>query len=262
MRSLACALLLLLAAPAYAGGAVEEPIETPIPVPSPIPVGFLVAWKPTILSVRIDSGVGAQFGSDKFQALRGLGRYTGTFFGDKLMWRAELEGGQFQTDTQNTHIGTDGVDLTGRILGGTATRISEGFTVTASAGLLSRYQWGTQAQGGAPRLGVFGATSNVELEYRVAPILTVSFYLEGGLTPFAYGTQPNLGVLSDASEFRFRLQVSMDLSPNAAVDLGYDFTRWHGAFSGSTVLGNSAPDQALLIEQREQALTLGFRWKP
>src|SRR5207253_94303 len=56
----------------------EEPAETPISVPEPIPHGFLVAWKPMILSVRIDSGVGTRFGSDKFQPFRGLIRYTGS----------------------------------------------------------------------------------------------------------------------------------------------------------------------------------------
>ena len=85
MRAFALVLGFVLAAPAFAD---EEPAETPIVVPSPIPVGFLVAWKPTLLSIRIDSGQGAQFGSDKFQPLRILGRYTTTFFGEKLLARA------------------------------------------------------------------------------------------------------------------------------------------------------------------------------
>src|SRR5205807_5225920 len=103
-----------------------------IPVPSPIPVGFLLAWKPTLLSLRVDNGQGApQFGSDKVQPLRGLFRYTTTFLSEKLLARAEMEGGQFQSDTQNAPevmLGTDGYDFTLRLLGGTATRIFSGFT--------------------------------------------------------------------------------------------------------------------------------------
>jgi len=56
VRSLALALCLAAAAPALADP--EEPREIPIVVPTPIPVGFLVAWKPTLLSVRVDSGAG------------------------------------------------------------------------------------------------------------------------------------------------------------------------------------------------------------
>ena len=164
MRAFALALGFVLAAPAFAD---EEPAETPIVVPSPIPVGFLVAWKPTLLSIRIDSGQGAQFGSDKFQPLRFLGRYT----------RAELEGGQFESDTQNSNIGTNGYDLTARVLGGTATKIAPGFIVTAGAGFITRYQRG-RAVGGAPNIGMFGVTSNLELEYRIAPILTLSAYAD------------------------------------------------------------------------------------
>lgn len=263
MRSLALLLVVSLAAPALADAPPrEEPIETPISVPSPVPVGFLIAWKPTFLSVRIDSGAGSQFGSDTFQPLRALGRYTTTLFGEKLLVRGEIEGGQFQTDTQGKHLGSDGFDITARLLGGTATRINQGFVITASAGLLTRYQRGTEAAGGAPRIGLLGVTSNLELEYRIAPLLSMALFFEGGLTPIPYGAQPNLGVLSDASEFRARLQVSVDLSPSAAIDLGYDFTRWHASFAGTTVLGNPNPDQALLLETREHAITLGVRWKP
>ena len=57
-----------------------------------------------------------------------------------------------------------------------------------------------------------------------------------------------------------RMQFSLDLSPHTALDIGYDFTRWHVSFAQSSVLGT--PDQALLIEAREHALTLGLRWKP
>ena len=252
--------LIALALAVSAAASAEEPAEVPILVPSPIPIGFLFAWKPTLLSVRLDSGQGSQFGSDKLQPLRFLGRYTTTLLGEKFLARAELEGGQFQSDRQSTErIGTDGYDLTLRLLGGTATRIAPGFIVTASAGLLTRRQWG-RAVGGAPNIGLLGVTSNAEFEYRIAPLITVSAYVEGGLTPFPYGAQENLGVLSDASEFRLRMQFSLDLSPHTALDIGYDFTRWHVSFAQSSVLGT--PDQALLIEAREHALTLGLRWKP
>ena len=261
MRALALLLALCTATAAAADDAREEPIETPILVPSPIPVGFLVAWKPTLLSVRVDYGAGAKFGSDTLQPFRALGRYTTTLLAEKLMVRAEIEGGQFQTDTERQHLGSNGVDLTGRLLIGTATRISPGFIVTGSAGLITRYQWG-RAEGGAPRIGIFGATSNAEFEYRVAPAVTLSLYVEGGLAPIPYAAQSNLGVLADASEFRTRVQVSFDVTPNAAVDVGYDFTRWHASFAQSTIGGNPNPDQAVLIEQREHALTLGLRWKP
>ena len=75
-----------------------------------------------------------------------------------------------------------------------------------------------------------------------------------------YSAQDNLGNLSDASEFRWRLQVSLDLTERTALDIGYDFTRWHASFAQSSALGQ--PDQALLIEAREHALTIGVRWKP
>jgi opacity protein-like surface antigen len=262
VRSLFLALALCTAAPALAAAPVEEPIETPIAVPTTVPVGFLLAWKPTVISVRIANGAGAQFGSDRFEALRGLGRYTTTLLGEKLLARAEIEGGKFQTDTQGTHLGSNGFDLTARLLGGTATRISQSLTITASGGLITRYQRGTEASGGAPRIGVLGLTSNLEAEVRVAPVVTFSAYLEGGLTPIPYGAQPNLGVLQDASELRLRVQLSIDVSSKAAIDVGYDFTRWHASFSGTSVLGNPNPDQALLLEAREQAITLGIRWKP
>jgi len=261
VRSFALALCLAAAAPAVADP--EEPREIPIVVPTPIPVGFLVAWKPTLLSVRVDSGAGSEFGSDKVQLLRGLARWTTTLFDEQLMARAEIEGGQFESDTQGSRLGSNGVDFTVRLLGGTATRISPGFTITASAGPITRYQWGTQAQSGAPRVGIFGISSNIELEYRLAPLLTVSGYFEGALAPFPYAAQRNLGDLSDASEIRLRLQVSVDVSPRTAVDVGYDFTRWHASFSGSSVLDPSrAADQALLLEAREHAITFGVRWKP
>jgi hypothetical protein len=256
VRILALALAVSLAASA------EEPAETPILVPSPIPVGFLLAWKPMLLSVRVESGQGSQFGSDKFQPLRALFRYTTTLLGEKLLARAEIEGGEFKSDSQDRPeqlLGTDGYDLTLRLLGGTATKISSGFTVTASAGLLTRRQWG-RASGGAPSIGLLGVTSNAEFEFRLAPLITFSMFFEGGLTPIPYGAQPNLGTLSDASEFRWRLQFSIDVSERTAMDIGYDFTRWHASFAQSNALGT--PNQSLMIEAREHALTIGVRWKP
>src|SRR5262249_28462368 len=205
---------------------------------------------------------GLEFGSDKWQLLRFLGRWTTTLLDDRLMVRAEIEGGQFQSDTPIA-LGSKGVDLTARLLGGTAVRISQGFVVTASAGLITRYQWGTEAQSGAPRGGIFGVSSNIELESRIAPLLSVSGYLEWALTPFPYNMQPNLGDLSDGSEFRARLQFSLDVAPATAVDFGYDFTRWHTSFTNSNVLDPTGPaDKALLLEDREHAITLGIRWKP
>ena len=260
MHSLALALL-VAAAPAPAAP-FEEPIEVPINVPSPIPVGFLVAWKPMILSLNISSGTASTFGSEKFQPFRFLGRYTSTWFSEKLLLRGEIEGGQFQSDTQNTSLGSNGYDVTVRLLGGTATKISPGFIITASAGLLSRYQRG-RAVGGAPSIGLLGVTSNVEFEYRFAPLITFSLFFEGGLTPIPYAAESRLGLLSDASELRGRLQFSLDVSPKAAIDIGYDFTRWHLSFSESNALAPAgSADKALLIEAREQALTFGVRWKP
>jgi hypothetical protein len=276
VRRIALAAALCLAAAARAADIPNHPTdlstrtidipsdapETPISVPSPIASGFLLAWKPAIFSVRVDNGAGTTFGSDKFLALRGLGRYTTRLFHDSLFMRAELEGGEFSSDTRGTSLGTEGYDVTARLLGGAATRITPGFLITAGAGLITRYQRG-RAVGGAPSIGVFGATSNVELQYRVAPLFSVSGYIEGGLAPLPYGAQKNLGVLSDASEIRLRAQISMDVGTSTAVDLGYDFTRWHAAFSQSNALDPSGPaSQALLLEDREHALTLGIRWKP
>ncbi len=257
-------LLLLLALPVAAQERLPESPETPILVPSPIPVGFLLAWKPLLLSVRTDTGVGSRFGSDTWQPLRLLGRYTTTLFNEKLLARAELEGGRFQTDTQsgaNPLLGSDGYDVTGRLLGGTATRISQGFVVTASAGLISRYQRG-RAVSGAPQIGILGVTSNLELEFRVAPLVTASLFVEGGLLPVPYASQQNIGDLSDASEVRVRAQLAFDLTRELAVDFGYEFTRFHASFTNSTILSNGTEDRALLIESRQHALILGLRWKP
>jgi len=246
--------------PGEPGGNAPPETEIPISVPTPIPVGFSIAWKPTILSVRADSGVGTEFGSDKFQPLRGLARYTTTWLGEKLLARAEIEGGQFQTETEN--IGTQGWDVTFRLLGGTATRLSQKLAITASAGLLTRYQHG-RAENAAPNFGVLGLTSNIELEYRLAPVIAVSVYFEGGIGTLAYGSQENLGGLSDSSELRWRLQISFDLTPTTAVDVGYDFTRWHASFNKSNLLQPSGPpNQALLLEAREHAVSLSLRFKP
>ncbi len=257
-------LLLLLALPAVAEEHPIEMPETPIMVGSPIPVGFLLAWKPLLQAVRTDTGVGSRFGSDNWQPLRALGRYTSTLLGEKLLVRAELEGGRFQTDTQNglnPLTGSDGYDVTGRLLGGTAVRLGQGFVVTASAGLISRYQRG-RAAGGAPEIGIFGVTSNMELEFRVAPLITASLFVEGGLTPFPYAAQKDLGDLSDASEIRLRAQLAFDLTQEVAVDFGYEFTRWHASFTNSSILAFGTLDRALLIESRQHALILGLRWKP
>lgn len=270
MRFLVLVLALCSVSPAFGaevlrdaseGAGSSVPVETPILVPSPIPVGFLLAWKPTIISVRVDTGGGSSFGSDKPQLLRGLARYTTTMFGEKLLARGEIEGGRFQTDTEGTQLGSDGWDVTMRLLGGTAVQIYPGFVITGSAGLLTRYQHGTHQAGGAPRIGMFGATSNAEFQYRIFPLFTVAMFVEGGIAPISYGAQDNLGNLSDASEFRWRLQVSIDIARNAALDVGYDYTRWHTSFTQATLL-DPTRKQAMLIETREHAITFGIRWKP
>jgi opacity protein-like surface antigen len=255
VRTLALLAALCVAAPAFAE--TVEPTETPILVPSPIPVGFLLAWKPMVLSIRSNSGPDSHYGSDTFQPFRGLFRYTNTLLSEKLMARAEIEGGEFQTDPEHTTLGSDGYDVTLRATLGIAQRIAPGLVVTGSAGLLTRYQRG-RAEGGAPRLGFFGAMSNADVEYRVAPLVSLSFYLEGAITPIPYGADQSLGELSDASEFRIRGQVSIDVATNVAIDFGYDYTRWHATFSQ----GTNTPNQALLVATREHALTLGVRWKP
>src|SRR5205823_4186712 len=104
--------------------------EVPIEVPDPTPTGLLVAWKPAILSVRVDSGQGTRFGSDSLQPLRGLVRYTLRIIKDKPFFgRVEVEGGRFET--QNQGLGSSGVDWTARVLVGAATRISSGVVLIA-----------------------------------------------------------------------------------------------------------------------------------
>ena len=213
-----------------------------------------------LLTVRVDNGVGTTFGSDKLQGLRALARYT---FPVNEAWpfvgRVELEGGQFTTDQERSTFGSYGWDFTLRALAGAATRITPGFTVFASAGLITRYQHG-YARGGAPTVGLAGVVSNMEFEFRLLPVVTLALFAEGAITPYAYNTQINLGTLSDASELRGRIQLSFDLARHTALDVGYDFTRWHGGFSQSTITGNTSPDRAFLVEQREYALTIGIRF--
>jgi hypothetical protein len=259
------AALLLCAPPLLAQAIPNEtpigPTETHIPVPAPAPSGLLLAWKPMILTVRTDTGAGSKFGSDNFQPLRGLARYTfmaaeGTaFFG-----RIEAEGGQFATDTSAQGIGSKGWDVAARLTGGAATRIWEKTLFIASIGAITRYQHGS-AEGGAPTIGMFGVMAAAELEYRILPIVTLSVYGEAAVAPFPYGADANLGDLSDASEVRGRIQLSVDLTRDVAVDVGYDFTRWHSTFVSSTILGNPLPDQALIFEAREYAFFFGVRWR-
>jgi hypothetical protein len=264
---------LLAASPARAASAPEDPeppkaagqpaesdpSETLIMVPPLTPTGFLLAWKPMLLTVRVDNGTGATFGSDKLQALRFLGRYTFAFSQRApFVGRVELEGGEFRTDAEKGTFGSNGYDFTLRGLAGASTRISPGFTVLASAGLITRYQHG-YANGGAPTIGLVGVVSNMELEFLLWPNITLSIFGEGAITPYSYNAQFNLGRLADASELRGRVQVSFDLSPNTAIDVGYDFTRWYAGFSQSTITGNLNPDRAFFVEQRESAMTLGLR---
>ena len=221
------------------------------------PIGLLLAWKPAILSVRVDSGTGSKFGSDSLQPLRGLARYTFRIQKDKPFFgRFELEGGRFETDNQG--LGSTGIDATGRALVGAATRIFPGVVVVASAGAITRYEVGRSANG-APTIGIFGLDSNIELSVRIFPTITVSGYLEGAITPYPYLAQSNLGDLSDADQVRVRFQVSIDVSPSASMDFGYDFTRWHAVFTNASILPTS--DRALIVETREHAATFGLRYR-
>jgi hypothetical protein len=262
VRALLGAFLVCGSLPAFAQTAPDQPIEPevkeiPIAVPDPIPTGLLLAWKPTILSVRVDSGQGSRFGSDSLEALRGLARFTFRVQHEKPFFgRFEVEGGRFETD--NLGIGQSGVDWTARVLAGAATRLSAGVVLVASAGLITRYEVG-RSSNGAPRVGVFGFDSNIELSFRIFPTLTVSGYLEGAITPFPYLAQSNLGDLSDADELRARLQISIDISRSAAMDFGYDFTRWHATFTNASILPTT--DRALILESREHAATFGVRYR-
>jgi opacity protein-like surface antigen len=252
--------LLLCAAPAAAAERVPPPEvnEVPIEIPDPTPTGLLIAWKPAVLSVRVDTGQGnSTFGSDTFEPLRGLGRFTFQILGNKPFFgRVEVEGGRLETS--DAGLGSSGADVIGRFLVGAANRITSGVVLTASAGLLTRYEWGSST-GGLPQIGMFGAVSNLELDVRIVPAISLGAFVEGAIVPFPYAAQSNLGDLSDASEFRGRLQLSYDATPSMAIDIGYDFTRWHSAFTNSTILGTT--DRALLVESREHAATLGIRFK-
>ena len=232
--------------------------EVPIEIPDPTPTGLLLAWKPTVLSVRLDTGRGdSTFGSESFEPGRGLARFTFQLLGDKPFFgRVEAEGGQFKTS--EARLGSTGADITGRFLAGAATRITSGVVLIAGAGVLTRYEWG-RPTGGVPTIGMFGVASNLELDVRVVPAISIGFFVEGAIAPFPYLAQTNLGDLSDSSEFRGRIQFSYDVSPSMAIDVGYDFTRWHAAFTNSTIVNSS--DRALLIESRDHAATLGIRFK-
>jgi hypothetical protein len=242
--------------------------ETPIPVPPVLPTGILIAWKPMLLQLRADNGGRAdnirdQFSSDKLSALRFLVRYT-HLFDEKMPFvgRVELEGGEFKSDQQadsasTFNVGSTGIDVTGRLLVGAATRVSPGFTVVGSLGGIIRYQYG-KAQGGAPTMGSYGAVANMELEFRVHPVVTLSLFGEAAIAPLPFYVQTNLGELDDSSEIRGRIQLSFDLSRSSAVDFGFDATRWHTILTKTTIAGQSP--QALILETRELALTLGLRW--
>jgi hypothetical protein len=232
--------------------------EVPIEIPDPIPTGLLLAWKPAVLSVRLDQGAGgSKFGSETFQPARGLARFTFRLLSNKPFFgRIETEGGRLETS--QARLGSMGADVTGRFLAGAATRLTSGVVLTAGAGVLTRYEWG-RPTGGAPTIGMFGVASNLELDVRIVPNISMSAFVEGAIAPFPYLAQTNLGDLSDASEVRGRLQLSYDASPTFAIDVGYDFTRWHAAFTNSTILGTS--DRALLLESREHAATFGIRLK-
>jgi hypothetical protein len=256
---LVLALLLCAAQPAPAERVPPPDVrEVPIEIPDPTPTGLLLAWKPAVLSIRVDQGQGtSKFGSDTFEPLRGLARFTFQLPGNKPFFgRVEIEGGHLETS--DAGLGSSGADVVGRFLAGAATRVTSGVVVTASAGVLTRYEWGSSI-GGLPQIGEFGVASNLELDIRVVPAISLGMFVEGAIVPFPYAAQTNLGDLSDASEFRGRLQLSYDVSPSVAIDVGYDFTRWHSAFTNSTILGTS--DRALLVESREHAATVGIRFK-
>jgi hypothetical protein len=252
--------LALCAAPAALAERAPPPDirEVSIEIPDPAPTGLLLAWKPSVLSVRLDTGAGgSKFGSETVQPARGLARFTFRLFANKLFFgRVEVEGGRLETS--EARLGSSGADVTGRFLAGAATRVTSGVILIAGAGVLTRYEWG-RPTGGAPTIGMFGVASNLELDVRIVPAISVSAFVEGAIAPFPYLAQTNLGDLSDASEVRGRLQLSYDASPSMAIDIGYDFTRWHAAFTNSTILGTT--DRALLVESRDHAATLGIRFK-
>src|SRR5205823_12348410 len=113
--------------------------EVPIEIPDPTPTGLLLAWKPSILSVRLDQGAGgSKFGSEAFEPARGLARFTFRLVGDKPFFgRVEVEGGRFETS--QARLGSAGADSTGRFLAGAATRRTSGVVLTPGAGVVLRY---------------------------------------------------------------------------------------------------------------------------
>jgi hypothetical protein len=259
----------IAATPAAAQQHGESPTETPIQVPPPTPTGLLIGYKPTILSVRSDTGQLTQFGSDRPQFLRFLARYTFLPLPDKpILGRVELEGGRFTTrdDTANNppgsglapQLGGSGWDATMRVQVAAAARLTSGVMVIAAAGPIARFSRGSPTAGG-PQIGMFGACSSFQMDIRLLPAITGSLMVEGAVAPIPFGAQENLGLLSDASEVRVRAMVSVDVTQTLSVEVGLDFTRWHAAFVNSRILGNA--DGALHIESRDQALILGFRWR-
>jgi hypothetical protein len=107
-------------------------------------------------------------------------------------------------------------------------------------------------------MGTFGAVTNMELEFCIHPVVMLSIFGEAALAPIPYYVQPSLGELDDSSEIKGRIQLSFDLTRQSAVDIGFDATRWHTTLTKTTILGGTG--QALLLENRELALTLGLRW--
>jgi len=82
------------------------------------------------------------------------------------------------------------------------------------------------------------------------------------VVPFPYAAQRNLGDLSDASEFRARIQVSFDVASDFAVDIGYDFTRWHATLRQlDHPQPRSRRGARWCSRSREYALAGGIRWK-
>src|SRR5205814_5411287 len=179
--------LALCAAPAAVADRAPPPDvrEIPIEIPDPTPTGLLLAWKPTVLSVRLDTGTGdSKFGSESFEPGRGLARFTFQLLGNKPFFgRVEAEGGQFKTS--EARLGSTGADITGRFLAGAATRITSGVVLTAGAGVLTRYEWG-RPTGGVPTIGMFGVASNLELDIRLLPAISLGFFVEGAIAPFPH----------------------------------------------------------------------------
>jgi len=209
----------------------------PIEIPDPTPTGLLLAWKPTVLSLRLDTGTGdSRFGSESFEPGRGLARFTFQILGEKPFFgRIEVEGGQFKTS--EARLGSTGADLTGRFLAGAATRITSGVVLTAGAGVLTRYEWG-RPTGGVPTIGMFGVASNLELDVRLLPAISLACSSKAPSPP-SPTWRKRTSAISPMRASSAAIQLSYDVSPSMAVDVGYDFTRWHAAFTNSTILGST-----------------------